>query len=475
MTAPVSPAIATLPPVDVLVLGAGLAGLRAAWAALSARPGATVAVAMPGPGPSGASFYNANGRLGIHAPDGAAEAEAFCREAAAVAGPGMLDEGLVAILAAEALARRRELEALGVAFERGPDGALRLFGSCFSPDSRRAAIVTDLPGLGRAMGDRVTASGGLWLPRRTAVGLVREPDGGAVRGALLEDASGRLFAQPAGAVVAAMGGPAPLFARHQGAAAGVGFGHGLLGAAGAVMANTAFLQWMWARLADRRFWPVWELLDGRARVAASLPEAVARLAAGRASHCPLGHGLADAALDRWLLDTAAPDGTVVVDRHGEATAVALFAHAANGGARIDGRGRTNVPGLWAVGECAAGMHGANRLGGAMVAACLVFGARAGETAAHEACRPGRAAWRRALGAALAGFARDAIEEREVTDWLARTLQGKALPRQGFDAAALGGELRRRRARTRDAVALAKLGAAALIGAPSGKDFPSVGR
>ncbi|WP_428568626.1 MAG: FAD-binding protein [Solidesulfovibrio sp. DCME] len=461
------------PPVDVLVLGAGLGGMRAALAALAARPGAAVAVAMPGLGPCGSSFCNVNGRLGIHAPDGAAAAEAFCREVAALACPGFYDPALVAALAAEALPRRRELEAMGAAFEREPDGALRLYGSCFSPDSRRAAVVTDLPGLGRAFHDRVTAAGGLYLPRNTAVGLLRDPDGGgAVCGALLEDASGRLFAQPAGAVVAAMGGTAPLFTRHQGASGSVGFGHGLLAAVGAAMANTTFLQWMWAHLSDRRFWPVWELLGPTSRIDAALPEAVARLAAGRAGHCPLGHGFADAALDRWLLDAAGPDGVVAVHRAGEAFPVALFAHATNGGARIDERGRTDVPGLWAVGECATGMHGANRLGGSMVAACLVFGARAGETAAREAIRPGKAAWGRALGAGLSGFARDAAEAREVTGWLARTLQNNALPRQDGDAAGLEKALRRRRARTQDVVARAMLDAALLLGAPRGKDFPA---
>lgn len=133
---------------------------------------------------------------------------------------------------------------------------------------------------------------------------------------------------------------------------------------------------------------------------------------------------------------------------------------------------TDVPGLWAVGECATGMHGANRLGGSMVAACLVFGARAGETAAREAIRPGKAAWGRALGAGLSGFARDAAEAREVTGWLARTLQNNALPRQDGDAAGLEKALRRRRARTQDVVARAMLDAALLLGAPRGKDFPA---
>jgi succinate dehydrogenase/fumarate reductase flavoprotein subunit len=65
--------------------------------------------------------------------------------------------------------------------------------------------------------------------------------------------------------------------------------------------------------------------------------------------------------------------------------VAPFAHAFNGGVVIDENGATQVPGLYACGEVAAGPHGANRLGGHMFAVLLVFGARAGRHAAKQAC------------------------------------------------------------------------------------------
>jgi succinate dehydrogenase/fumarate reductase flavoprotein subunit len=64
--------------------------------------------------------------------------------------------------------------------------------------------------------------------------------------------------------------------------------------------------------------------------------------------------------------------------------VAPFAHAFNGGIVIDENGATQVPGLYACGEVAAGPHGANRLGGHMFAVLLVFGARAGRHAAEQA-------------------------------------------------------------------------------------------
>ncbi len=60
-------------------------------------------------------------------------------------------------------------------------------------------------------------------------------------------------------------------------------------------------------------------------------------------------------------------------------------HYAMGGVRVDGESQmTNVPGLFAAGECAAGLHGANRLGGNSLSDLLVFGKRAGEYAAKFA-------------------------------------------------------------------------------------------
>ncbi len=60
--------------------------------------------------------------------------------------------------------------------------------------------------------------------------------------------------------------------------------------------------------------------------------------------------------------------------------IALFAHASNGGVRIDDRGFTGIPGLYACGEVTGGMHGADRLGGLSTANGLVFGQRAGRAA-----------------------------------------------------------------------------------------------
>ncbi len=60
-------------------------------------------------------------------------------------------------------------------------------------------------------------------------------------------------------------------------------------------------------------------------------------------------------------------------------------HYAMGGIRVNGDTQaTNLPGLFAAGECAAGLHGANRLGGNSLSDLIVFGKRAGEFAAKFA-------------------------------------------------------------------------------------------
>ncbi len=60
-------------------------------------------------------------------------------------------------------------------------------------------------------------------------------------------------------------------------------------------------------------------------------------------------------------------------------------HYIMGGVRVNGDTQmSSVPGLFAAGECAAGLHGANRLGGNSLSDLLVFGKRAGEFAAKFA-------------------------------------------------------------------------------------------
>jgi succinate dehydrogenase / fumarate reductase flavoprotein subunit len=59
-------------------------------------------------------------------------------------------------------------------------------------------------------------------------------------------------------------------------------------------------------------------------------------------------------------------------------------HYQNGGIRINSEGATNVPGLYAAGECSGGVHGRNRLIGNSTLELFVFGRRAGAAAARYA-------------------------------------------------------------------------------------------
>ncbi len=74
-----------------------------------------------------------------------------------------------------------------------------------------------------------------------------------------------------------------------------------------------------------------------------------------------------------------------VDITREAMEVFPTTHYAMGGIRVEPAScQTAIPGLFAVGEAAAGLHGANRLGGNSLSDLLVFGRRAGEAAGERA-------------------------------------------------------------------------------------------
>src|SRR6476661_2742948 len=81
-------------------------------------------------------------------------------------------------------------------------------------------------------------------------------------------------------------------------------------------------------------------------------------------------------------------------------------HYIMGGIKVDGDTQmSTVPGLFAAGECAAGLHGANRLGGNSLSDLVVFGRRAGEAAAAFDSKQSKPA---AAGDAPAQIMRDAL-------------------------------------------------------------------
>ena len=171
----------------------------------------------------------------------------------------------------------------------------------------------------------------------------------------------------------------------------------------------------------------------------------------RAAHCPFAYGLGDSALDLALAAGLDDAGIVnLIQPDGAPLPLAPMAHASNGGALIDEHGQTSVPGLLACGECATGMHGANRIGGGMVLAAQVFGHRAGLRAARIARDSYASGASHALQDELLGdFVQNAPEQKEGLNWLATGLSRYAVLGGRPGCASFALEVRRRLQEARD--------------------------
>lgn len=376
---------------DVLVLGGGLAGLRAALAARKAAPRLRVSVVRLREGPTGSSFANRNNALGVQLPDTDARRAAFRDEAMALGRPGLANPRLVAVLAEEGEARVREMMDLGLRFRRGSGGEPVRYPGCGSREPR-AVIFDDLAHAFNQYSNKADSCGVEFITGTKVAGIVRL-DGAACGAWGIDDATGEAVLVRAGAVVMALGGPAPLFARHQAGPGNPGLSLGMLAGAGVETANEPYLQFMWGREDASFLNPSALLSPGNRLLLADGTRLSPRDAVGpnlddlrglRALHCPVFHHRPQGVLDRLLLRARHEDGFARIETPGGVIRAGLFAHAGNGGAVVDEYGRTSLPGLFAAGECATGMHGANRLGGAMVLATQVFGRRAGLAAARHA-------------------------------------------------------------------------------------------
>jgi len=380
--------------VDVLVLGAGLSGMRAAWGALEANPKARVMVATLRNGPAGSSFANKNNALGMQALFTDEERLDFFQAALELARPGFVDPGLIRILASESAARLKDMEGLGIKFQKGAHGKYLRGPGCFTPNFRHAVVFSDLGHAFAQFKKHLPALGAEFLPEFQVAALLQEKTGslGRVCGALFQAVNNHdLLAVRAKSVVMALGGPACLYAWNMACPGNTGSSYALLERAGAKLVNTGFIQFLWAKVPKKSFWNIRHLAQPGMRLKTPkgrllrLPRPLRDLAHERGTHCPFAYGRDDAKMDLFVAKHAGEDGTTwIVPPLDEPYRVAPLAHAGNGGAGIDEHGRTSVAGLFAVGECASGMHGANRIGGAMVAATQVFGARAGRAAGLDA-------------------------------------------------------------------------------------------
>lgn len=368
---------------DILIAGSGLAGLRAGIAAQSLSEGLDVCLATPRGGPSGSSFTNPNRALGMVVCHNDREKDVFLNTACAMAAPGFIDPALTAILAEEGEALYEDLRETGLAVLTDDRSHPRRHTACFLKTPPLAYVFTDLVSAFFRLKQRFLRDGRMW-EGFSLTDLVMNEERRVIGAVFRDRRSGKIRAVQCRALIMATGGGAALFSRNLTDPANLGYGLALMHRAGAALVNMNYLQYMWYEKGTHQFWPCgqiaeagWRIIGPRGQVL-TVPEQLRSHATQRFEHAPVAHGRPDAALDDYLLSMADEKGLVTVrDPNGVIHSVCLYAHAFNGGARIDSWGQTDVPGLLACGECAGGMHGANRVGGAMVLSSQVFGRRAG--------------------------------------------------------------------------------------------------
>lgn len=378
---------------DVVVVGAGAAGLTAA---LEAAP-RTVTVLSVGPvGTAGATPWAQGGVAAAVGPDD--DPSLHAADTLAVAG-GLADPVAVHRLTREGPRRVRALIARGARFARDEAGDLALARE--AGHARRRVLHAGGDATGREV-VRVLAEAARRAPTVRLVegvraeALVRGRDG-AVAGVVAVDGGGTRVRYAAAAVVLATGGLGWLYARTTNPPGACGDGLALAALAGARLVDLEFVQFHPTALAAGG--------DPLPLLTEALRGEGARLLDGDGA--PLMHGVhpdGDLAsrdvVARAAWHHLAEGGTVLLDlrmladlprRFPTVAAVCAArgldparapvpvtpaAHYHMGGIAVDGRGRTSAPGLWACGEVASsGVHGANRLASNSLLEALVAGAR----------------------------------------------------------------------------------------------------
>ncbi len=392
---------------DLVVVGAGVAGLTAALHA--AERGLSVTVVAAGGTSDGSiaeatSTAYAQGGMAAFAAGRDDSLDAHVADTLAAAA-GHADPAAVRSILADGPSAVDRVASYGVAFDRDPSGDLAR-----TREGGHAARRIVHAG-GDATGAHLHAA--LWSAVRRDVriavvrAVVRDVAVVDGRAAGVVDAVGRFF--PARSVVLATGGLGALWTSTTNPPSSVGSGVALALRAGATVGDLEFVQFHPTMLftpgAGGRCLLITEALRGEgARLVdvggASVTAGVHPLGdlaprdvvASAAHHAMVATGASCVFLDaRDVPDLARRFPTVTtgvravgIDPVRDLIPVVPGAHYHCGGVLTDLRARTDIPGLLAAGEVArTGLHGANRLASNSLTEAVVMGVRAAETAAED--------------------------------------------------------------------------------------------
>ncbi len=370
---------------DVVVLGTGFAGLKAAYSALTQDNSLKIAIISLDMGLTGSSFKNINKRVGIQVLKNDCEREEFVKRVLKIASPGRIRQDLVEILAQESEQRFSDLLKLNIKFLKDKHGKPLRVSGCFFPEHNSAFIIEDLKHaflkFYLSIKDKID-----FLTPLVVLKLVLNEDRKEIVGILGYNFKAKEFlAIKCKSVVVSLGGCAPLFCFHNAWESPFsGYSYALLKNAGVKLINQGFVQMQWARRDNLKFFSFGKFKQGIKIIkngqVIEIPDKLMSLIDLRNSHCPIAYSFKDFDLDCFLLDCSERKGVRI--KNGDMSYyIVPVTQAQNGGAAIDHMAMTNISGIFACGECASGMHGANRIGGAMILSSQVFGYRAGKFAA----------------------------------------------------------------------------------------------
>lgn len=381
--------------VDVLIVGAGLAGL---FLALKLAPRHCLVISPSTLGQAASSAWAQGGLAAALDPLDSPEQHAADTVAA---GAGLVDPVIARLIAEDGPARVRDLLTLGVPFDRTPDGALALSLEAAHSRPRVARVSGDLAG--KAIMDALVAAVAATpsielIEGARAVSLLQDANG-RVAGVVLRDGSGQLTPRTARATAMCTGGSGGLFRVTTNPREAQGDAITMAYEAGALLADLEFVQFHptgidigrdpapLATEALRGEGATLHNADGRAFMLDYHPlaELAPRDEVARAIHAERMAGRG-AYLDcRKAVGDHFPDHfptvfgacmSASIDPRTQMIPVAPAAHYHMGGIVSDLWGRSTLAGLSVCGECTStGAHGANRLASNSLLEAVVFAER----------------------------------------------------------------------------------------------------